>query len=164
MEGDRKEMFFVDWLDKAANNAKDEQKRIKEAEERIQKINEAYPDCRMQLWIEFQNVFKEIQEKFGTEVTHIEAHENTLNIKIADVTIHAIAEQQILLGGYYASVNLSYNVSGSYATMELPYSPILLNGDGKWIYLDRSKSWPVSKEFGKEQIGEIFKSALQRYL
>ncbi len=154
----------MEWLNRAANNAKAERESVKESEEKLRKLTEAYPDYLMQLWMEFQNVFKEVEEKFGTELTSIRAHEDHLVIEIADVTIDASAEQEALMGGYFAAVYVTHKVPNASGGPDLPYSKILLTNDGKWVYLDRSSNRTVNKAFGKEQITEIFKTALWTYL
>ncbi|MDR4442160.1 MULTISPECIES: hypothetical protein [Bacillus cereus group] len=154
----------MEWLDKAANNAKEENEMTKKLKAKEKEMEEKYPDYLMQLWSEFNNVFDEIQEKFGTELATIRITDNQLTIKISDVTINAIAEKQGSMGGL-APVNLTYkakNVSGGPA---LPYETLVLTLEGKWIYQERNPQQRlVSKEFGKEQIIEVFKVALWKYL
>ncbi|MGR6912511.1 hypothetical protein RCJ96_26730 [Bacillus sp. BSL6] len=154
----------MDWLDKAASNAQKEQANVKEVEEKLRELKEAYPDHLMQLWNEFNSVFKKIEESFGPESTSIKAQENDLVIKIADVTIKAIAEQEELMGGYFASVDVTYDVKNASGGPELPYSTIYLTYDGEWVYRDRSLNNLVNNVFGKEQITEIVKNALWKYL
>jgi hypothetical protein len=153
----------VDWLDKAAENAKREQENRKKWEEHLRKMKSAFPDYCMRLWIEFEKVFNKIQEKFGKDLTSIKVQGNHLVIQIADVTLEAIAEQQELIGGYFGSVDVSYKVENASIGPELPYNRILLTYDGRWVYLDRTSHRPVNKDFGEEQIIEIFKTALWKY-
>ncbi|PEA97932.1 hypothetical protein CON66_00120 [Bacillus cereus] len=154
----------MEWLNKAANNAKAERESVKDSEEKLRKLKESYQDYLMQLWMEFQDVFKEVEEKFGTELTSIKAHANHLVIEIGDVTIDASAEQGALMGGYFAAVYVTYKVPNTSGGPHLPYSKILLTNDGKWVYLDKGSNRTLNKAFGKEQITEIFKTALWKYL
>jgi hypothetical protein len=153
----------VDWLDKAAENAKREQESMKKREEQLQKMKAAFPDYCMRLWIEFDKVFKKIEEKFGKDLTSIKAQGNHLVIKIADVTLEATAEQQELMGGYFGSVDVDYQVANASGGPELPYNTILLTKDGRWVYRDKTSLGLVDKNFGEEQIMEIFKTALWKY-
>ncbi|MCP9228510.1 hypothetical protein NMG90_24615 [Bacillus mycoides] len=154
----------MDWLDKAASNAKIRYENEKKTEEKIRKLKEAYPDYLKQLWLEFEDVFREVEARFGAELTNIKVEGNFLTIKVADITIEAISEQHDLLDGYFAAVYVTHKVPGISGGPELPYRKVYFTYDSKWVYVDDSLKKSVNKQFGKEQIAEIFKVALWKYL
>lgn len=154
----------MDWLDEAASNAKIQHENEKKAEEKIRKLKESYPDYLKQLWREFEDVFREVEAKFGAELTSIKAEGNFLTIKVADITIEAISEQQQLFGGYFAAVYVTHTVPNVSGGPELPYPKVYFTYDGEWVYVDDSLKRAVNKQFGKEQIAEIFKIALWKYI
>ena len=154
----------MDWLDQAAANAKREVDASKSHEEALKLLEKAYPTHRNKLWEDFGKVFIKVKEKFGSDITEFEGYGDNLHIKVGDVTIKAVAEQRMLMGGFFGRVSLSYGV-GENQRKELPPVTLLLTvEDPKWVFRGKQFDRTVNVEFGESEIEEVFKIALSKYI
>lgn len=155
----------MDWLNGAGENARNEKEANNRAAELEKQLQRNFPDYCMQLWLKFDEVFKEIKKEFG-DLASIKAENQSLRIIVGDVQIDAQAELSPYFGGYFASVELTYTVKNASRGPELPIKDILLHNydDPKWVYLVTEFGRKTNKVFGREEIEAIFKTALRKYL
>jgi hypothetical protein len=154
----------VDWINEAAKNAKQEKKIREQSEKQLEQLLAAFPDYCMQLWIQFQKVYKKIEESFGSELCNIDARSgDKLVINIADTHLQLTATQEMLFGGYIGHVEIEYNVKNASGGPSLPFDKILLTNDGKWVTLDRTSGRARNVQLEVEHINELFKIALWKY-
>ncbi|OMF06290.1 hypothetical protein MHI48_20305 [Paenibacillus sp. FSL H7-0942] len=150
-----------DWIKQAAGKAKDQAEVNDALFKKVKLIESNFTDYSMQLWLKFDEVFKEIKAEFGDNAK-IHANGNQLRITIGDVEINGIAKYGEYFGGYYGDAQLTYSSKSATSSKELPVTELSLKGPDNptWVY-----NKPVrDKLFGRDEVEEIFKTAMWQYL
>lgn len=155
----------MDWIEKAAENMKEERKQQDAYNDFIKKFEEEIlPQKLGELWQMFAGIYDRIKAVLPTEVQKdFILHQDRIEIRLGDVTIKARQDKQEYLG-ILASVNVEFSVANAAGGPRLPFNDIrLINRENpQWVVSSSEKGKRI--EFTQQQAEEIFKIAMWKYL